>query len=150
MKLICGKLDHVGSISGGGGARAAFRIDEVRIGSKLLEKVRCEPSLFPKLMQGREACLFIYYHFHVWPVILGIKYGDGKFLASRSYISIASRQYAGLSIIAAFVGGFVGQVLGEITGIGTFLGGVGFAAGFADGIWSIFRIRNEYSRIQND
>jgi len=150
MDKRCGQLT-VGEASPGR-AGAAATIREIRIGDAILNQARCDPTLLRQLTSGQDACVYVFWHFHIWPVVLGVTYPDGsKYLASPSWVRTSVMQYATmLAIIAAFAGGVAGEIVGAVTGIGTFLGGVGFAAGLVDSWWGAVRLKRDYAQAEND
>ena len=149
MDKLCGALTFVGAPMFSAGAPI---LPEVRIGTSTLKKARCAPGLVQALTDAPDACVYVFWHFHTWPAILGVKYANGqKYLADPSWIRASQFQYATiLALIAAIVGGFLGEIAGTVTGLGTFLGGVGFMAGIGDSWWSAIRIKAAHRQAQRD
>jgi hypothetical protein len=146
MEKHCGMLERVGDLTGGelmapvdrhgnaqwvGSYRVATQVDMIKIGSTVLKKPRVEDDLFPHLIPGREACLYVI-RMGRSPVLIGVKYPDGsKHLITKTYLRGSILQ---LGIIFAFMyglggmfaGGIIGSVLGAtIAPVVAVLGGLG-------------------------
>ena len=114
-----------------GAFRVATQVDSIKIGSTILKKPRVEDDLFPHLMPGREACLYVV-RMGRSPVVFGVKYPDGsKHLITKTYLRGSMLQFATIfafmyGLGGMFVGGFVGGMLGvTMGGILAALGGLG-------------------------
>ena len=114
-----------------GAFRVATQVDSIKIGSTILKKPRVEDDLFPHLIPGREACLYVV-RMGRSPVVFGVKYPDGsKHLITKTYLRGSMLQFATIlafmyGLGGMFVGGFVGGVLGvTMGGILAALGGLG-------------------------
>jgi hypothetical protein len=150
MEKHCGMLERVGNLTGGelyvpvdrdgyerpGAFRVATQVDAIKIGSTTLKKPRVEDDLFPHLIPGREACLYVI-RMGRSPVLVGVKYPDGhKHLITTTYLRGSILQLGTIfafmyGLGGMFVGGFVGTMLGggETTGGAlAMLGGLGGAA----------------------
>jgi len=149
MEKHCGMLERVGDLTGGelyvpvdrdgnvqvGAFRAATQVDSIEIGSTTLKKPRVEDDLFPHLLPGREACLYVV-RMGRSPVVFGVKYADGsKHLITKTYLRNSMLQLATIfafmyGLGGMFVGGFVGGILGAtmapIVATLAGLGGVGY------------------------
>jgi hypothetical protein len=168
MEKLCGLLQRVGDLTGGelirqvdnygnakaiGQVRVATEISLIQIGNTFLKKSRCSDELFAYLQPGREACLYVFRHFHWVPVILGIKYTDDgtKHLASSTWIRGSILQYI---VVWPFMAGIAGAVAGgmlfSLVGITEI--GVGFGIFSAIGYswWSAFRLWKDYARVKED
>jgi hypothetical protein len=170
MEKHCGRLDRVGDLTGGqivtrveedqygrktatGSFRVATEIDVLQIGNSTLKKCRVEGNLFPFLEPGREACLYIFRHFHYVPCILGIKYKDdgSKHLASSKWIRGTMLQYIVVWPLMAGIGGAIaGGILFGIIGYGEIGGGLGLLGGVGYAWWSAVRLWQQYGQAKAD
>ena len=170
MEKHCGKLERVGDMTGGqiatvveedqygrrratGSFRVATEIDVVKIGNTTLKKCRVEGDLFPYLEPGREACLYIFRHFHWVPCILGIKYKDDgqKHLASWKWIRGTMLQYIVVwPLMTCIAGLIVGSILFSVTGHPEYGGMLGLLAGVGYPWWSAVRLWQEYGQAKAD
>jgi hypothetical protein len=170
LERHCGKLDRVGDMTGGEivtqveidqlgrrtpkfSFRVATEIDVVKIGNTSLKKCRVEGNLFPFLEPGREACLYIFRHFHRVPCILGIRYKDdgSKHLASSKWVRGTMLQYIVVwPLLTCIAGMIVGSIIGGIIGIDEYLGPVGLLVGLAYPWWSAVRIWQDYGQAKAD
>jgi hypothetical protein len=139
LNKYCGTLNRVGSLTGGGTVsngnthvRIAHEITVLEIGDKMLRQVRCTEDLFDLLDPGNDACVYIFRHFFYKPVLIGVKYDDGRkytitmmqtFANMLSYILI----FPLLAIVSGFMIGLMGgKEGGFIAGLGVawIVGGV--------------------------
>jgi hypothetical protein len=150
MEKHCGMLERVGNLTGGelyvpvdrdgyerpGAFRVATQVDSIKIGGTILKKPRVEDDLFPHLIPGREACLYVV-RMGRSPVLVGVKYPDGsKHLVTSTYLRGSMLQLGTIfafmyGLGGMFVGGFLGGMIGGETGGGVLamlggLGGVGW------------------------
>jgi len=170
MEKHCGKLERVGDMTGGqivtrveidqqgrrtptASFRVATEIDVVQIGNTTLKKSRVEGALFGNLIPGREACLYIFRHFHWTPCILGIKYKDdgSKHLASWAWIRNTMLQYIIVwPLMTCIAGVIVGAILGGIVGVDEYGAVLGLLAGIGYPWWSAVRLWKEYGQAKAD
>jgi hypothetical protein len=169
MEKHCGTLERVGDLSGGelyvpvdrdgnvqvGSFRAATEVDSITIGGTTLKKPRVEGNLFPHLIPGREACLYVI-RMGRSPVLIGVKYPDGhKHLITTSYLRGSILQLGTIfafmyGLGGLFVGGFLGAMLGggETTGpLFAMIGGLG-GAGWC--WYTAFQMWKAYSEAKSD
>ncbi len=128
-----GTLKRVGSLTGGGmvtsggavgNVRVANEITVLEIGDKMLRNVRCTEDLFDLLDPGREACVYIFRHFFYKPVLLGVRYDDGKkYTITAGQIIASILAYILIFPLLAIVSGFMIGLMGGKEG--GFMGGLG-------------------------
>ncbi|MES2463161.1 MAG: hypothetical protein V4671_21465 [Armatimonadota bacterium] len=86
LNKYCGTLKRVGGLGGGGVitnssggyVNVAHEISILEVGDTMLRKVRCTSDLFDLLDPGRDGCIYIFRHFFYKPILIGVKYDDGK------------------------------------------------------------------------
>ncbi len=147
MEKHCGKLERIGSMTGGqmvgsGGStvRVATQVDSIQIGSTVLKKPRCEDALFQVLEPGRDACLYVMRQ--GWTtVIMGVKYVDGtKHLISKTYLRGSLLQMATIIAFMYWLGGFVaGGFVGSMIGLGDYTPALALLAGAGAGGWTWYQ-----------
>jgi hypothetical protein len=158
MEKHCGMLERVGNLTGGelyvpvdrdgnvqvGSFRAATQVDMIKIGGTILKKPRVEDDLFPHLIPGREACLYVI-RMGRSPVVFGVKYPDGsKHLITKTYLrgsilqlgTIFAFMYGlGGLFVGGLVGGFLSQTIAPVTATLGGLGGAGYCFYTAFQFW---------------
>lgn len=133
LNRYCGTLKRVGSLAGGGmitsggatgNVRVANEITVLEVGDKMLRQVRCTEDLFDLLDPGREVCVYIFRHFFYKPVLLGVKYDDGKkYTVTVGQIIANILSYILIFPLLALVSGFMIGLMGGKEG--GFIAGVG-------------------------
>ena len=133
LNQYCGPLNRIGALTGGGmittnngvgNVRVASEITVLEIGDKMLRQVRCTEDMYDLLDPNREACVFIFRHFFYKPVLLGVKYDDGRKYTITLAQTIASiLSYILIFPLLAVVSGFMIGLMGGKEG--GFIAGLG-------------------------
>lgn len=145
MQKYTGILSRVGSLDGGGwissgnavgNVRVTGKISIIEIGDKTFRNVPCSSDLYDLLDPGQEACLYIFRHFFVKPVVIGVKYPVsgkkytltfGQALASvLAYILLFPLTIGFTGMCIGLMGGKEGGLLGML-GIAWVVGGIGLS-----------------------
>lgn len=106
-----------------GTVRVAGKVSVIEIGDVTLRDVGCNADIYDLLDPGRNAILFVHYHYWRKPVVLGVKYlDDGKkylmgfgtlFASVLSYLIF----YPIFAVIAGFMVGLMGGKDGGFMGM---------------------------------
>lgn len=151
--LLISQAGKIGYKKPVGNVGDTAEVDLIQIGDTLLKKSLCEVALLGHLEVGREACLYIFRHYHWTPIVLGIKYADDgtKHLASSQWIKRQMLQYSVVWPIVSGIGGAIsGGLLGAVIGIGKMGIELGAAGGLGYGWWIALRLWKNYKLAKED
>ncbi|CAN5314389.1 hypothetical protein BH09PSE1_BH09PSE1_00840 [soil metagenome] len=141
MKEYRGILKRIGDKEGdmivnsarGGGAvgnvRVSGTVSIIEIGDTMLRNVGCTRDIYALLDQGKEAVLYVHYHFFHKPIILGVTYPEERRTYVMPFMSMFANAVMYLVMYPLFflIGGLVSTMFLGKLGYLIILGGLGLS-----------------------
>lgn len=139
MKEYRGILKRIGDKEGdmivnsarGGGAvgnvRVSGSVSVIEIGDTMLRNVGCTRDIYALLDQGKNAVLYVHYHFFHKPIIIGVSYPDEGRTFAMPFISMFANAvtYLVMYPLMFLIGGLVSTMFLGKLGYLIVIGGLG-------------------------